>query len=87
MAYATETDFALGSLDLYAQHYPTRLTQPVALYNEAGYFQDEWKPVPNLTVTAAVRVEHNSNPICTDQLLRQLCDGFRRRKHGSDHTV
>ena len=62
--YATETDFAAGSFDLYAQQYPTRLTQPVALYNEAGYFQDEWKPVPNLTVTAAVRVEHNSNPVC-----------------------
>ena len=46
------------------QQYPTRLTQPVALYNEAGYFQDEWKPVPNLTVTAAVRAEHNSNPVC-----------------------
>ncbi len=65
LAYATEADFATGSFDLYSQQYPTRLTQPVALYNEAGYFQDEWKPVTNLTVTAAVRVEHNSNPICT----------------------
>jgi hypothetical protein len=64
LTYATETDFATGSFDLYDQQYPTRLTQPVALYNEAGYFQDEWKPVPNLTVTAAVRVEHNSNPVC-----------------------
>ncbi|MFZ1943508.1 MAG: hypothetical protein WAU43_07800, partial [Acidobacteriaceae bacterium] len=64
LAYATETDFATGSFDLYDQQYPTRLTQPVALYNEAGYVQDEWKPVPNLTVTAAVRAEHNSNPVC-----------------------
>ena len=64
LAYATETDFATGSFDLYDQQYPTRLTQPVALYNEAGYFQDEWKPVPNLTITAAVRVEHNFNPVC-----------------------
>ena len=52
------------SFDRYVQQYPTRLTQPVALYNEAGYLQDQWKPVPNLTVTAAVRVEHNSNPVC-----------------------
>jgi Carboxypeptidase regulatory-like domain/TonB-dependent Receptor Plug Domain len=64
LALATEADFATGSFDLYEQQYPTRLTQPVALYNEAGYLQDEWKPVPNLTVTAAVRVEHNSNPVC-----------------------
>ncbi len=52
------------SFDRYKQFYPQRPTQPVALYNEAGYFQDEWKPVPNLTVTAAVRVEQNSNPVC-----------------------
>lgn len=52
------------SLDYYTQQYPTRPTQPIALYNEAVYFQDEFKPVPNLTITAAVRVEHNSNPVC-----------------------
>ncbi|MHB2008199.1 MAG: TonB-dependent receptor [Acidobacteriaceae bacterium] len=64
LALASENDFQAGSLDLYAQQFPTRLTQPVALYNEAGYFQDEWKALPNLVVTAALRLEHNSNPVC-----------------------
>ncbi len=61
---STEGSFETGSIDLYAQQFPTRLTQPVALYNEAAYFQDEWKVKPNLVVTAAMRLEHNSNPVC-----------------------
>lgn len=50
--------------DQYSQQFPTRNTQPVALYNLAGYVQDTWKAKPNLSVTAAVRFEHNSNPVC-----------------------
>ena len=61
---ASGGDFQQGTTDLYVQQYPTRLTQPVALYNEAFYLQDEWQALPNLTVTAALRVEHNSNPVC-----------------------
>jgi Carboxypeptidase regulatory-like domain/TonB-dependent Receptor Plug Domain len=51
-------------LDLYTQQYPQRLTQPVAIYNLAGYIQDSWKLLPNLNITAAIRLEHNSNPVC-----------------------
>jgi Carboxypeptidase regulatory-like domain len=50
--------------DQYAQQFPTRNTQPVAVYNLAGYVQDTWKIQPNFSLTAAVRFEHNSNPIC-----------------------
>jgi hypothetical protein len=50
--------------DLYYQQYPTRLTQPVAIYNLAGYLQDTWKIRPNFSLTGAVRFEHNSNPTC-----------------------
>lgn len=64
LVYATEADFATDSLDAYFQNYPSRPTQPVALYNEAFYGQDEWKPIPNFTLTAGIRVEHNSNPVC-----------------------
>jgi hypothetical protein len=50
--------------DFYTQQFPTRNTQPVAVYNLAGYVQDTWKLRPNFNLTAAVRVEHNSNPVC-----------------------
>ena len=50
--------------DQYQQQFPTRNTQPVALYNLAGYVQDTWKVQPNFSLTAAVRFEHNSNPVC-----------------------
>ncbi len=90
--YATETSFAgvspyggptgppiapiTASFDRYQEFYPLRLTQPVALYNEAGYFQDEWRPVPNLTITAAVRVEHNSNPVCQTNCFSTFTSDF-----------
>jgi Carboxypeptidase regulatory-like domain len=58
-------DFAAGNgLEEYTQQFPLRDTQPVALYNLAGYGQDTWKLRQNLNVTAGIRVEHNSNPIC-----------------------
>jgi Carboxypeptidase regulatory-like domain len=50
--------------DYYNQQYPTRNTQPVAVYNLAAYAQDTWKIQPNFSLTAAIRFEHNSNPIC-----------------------
>ncbi|MGB8479890.1 MAG: carboxypeptidase regulatory-like domain-containing protein [Acidobacteriaceae bacterium] len=84
--FASESSFAgvdpysganiTPSFDRYLQFYPQRLTQPVALYNEAGYFQDEWKPVPNLSITAAVRVEHNSNPVCQTNCFAVLGGDF-----------
>jgi hypothetical protein len=50
--------------------FPTSLNQPIALYSVAGYVQDEWRVKPNLTFTVALRVEHDSNPIC-----QRLCFG------------
>jgi hypothetical protein len=63
---ADETgDFAAGNgLEQYTQQFPLRNTQPVGLYNLAGYGQDTWKLRQNLTLTAGVRLEHDSNPTC-----------------------
>jgi len=46
------------------QSFPTRLTQPLALYNMGAYVQDQWKALPNLTLTLGLRLEHNSDPTC-----------------------
>jgi Carboxypeptidase regulatory-like domain len=57
--------FAIGmGLAQYVQQFPLRNTQPVALYNLAGYGQDTWKLRQNLILTAGVRLEHDSNPTC-----------------------
>jgi hypothetical protein len=37
---------------------------PVALWGIGGYAQDEWKATHNLKLTLALRLEHNSNPVC-----------------------
>jgi hypothetical protein len=66
MAYTTQYNSFENAqgLDIYEQQYPMRNTQPVSVYNLAGYVQDSWKIRPNLNLTAAVRLEHNSNPVC-----------------------
>ncbi len=37
---------------------------PVALWGLGMYAQDEWKATNRLKLTLALRVEHNSNPVC-----------------------
>ena len=37
---------------------------PVALWGIGVYAQDEWKISSRLTLTLALRTEHNSNPVC-----------------------
>src|ERR1700730_6463894 len=37
---------------------------PVAEYNLGGYAEDDWKVSANLNLTLALRLEHQSNPVC-----------------------
>jgi hypothetical protein len=37
---------------------------PIAMWGMGVYGQDEWKATHNLKLTLALRVEHNSNPVC-----------------------
>ncbi len=57
-------DFYNGTALQTRQAFPSRLTQPVALWGLGVYAQDEWKVRPNLTLTLALRAEKNSNPVC-----------------------
>ncbi len=50
----------------YTVNFPNSLNEPVAVYTVGGYVQDEWRVKPNLTVTAALRLDHPSNPVCQD---------------------
>jgi hypothetical protein len=75
-AVATNNSFEEGYSDEWFQQFPTRLTQPVALYGMGWYIQDQWKPIPNLTVTAGLRMEHNSNPVCQTNCFSRLSGNF-----------
>jgi hypothetical protein len=55
-----------------SQYFPLRSEQPVAVYNEGVYVQDEFKLRPNFTVTAGLRLERNSNPTCLTHCLQTL---------------
>ncbi len=57
-------DFYNGTALQTRQAFPSRLTQPVAMWGLGVYAQDEWKVGQNLTLTLALRAEKNSNPVC-----------------------
>jgi outer membrane receptor protein involved in Fe transport len=64
----TEASFFNGGTDgrtNLTQSFPTALSQPFALYTVGGYIEDDWRVKPNLTLTLALRIDHESNPICT----------------------
>jgi hypothetical protein len=69
-------DFQQGYVDEWYQQFPSRLTQPVALYGQGWYVQDQWRTLPNLTLTYGLRMEHNSNPICRTNCFARLSSDF-----------
>ena len=75
-----QTDFLQRhSLWRHAQNFPTRVTQPVALWGLGIYGQDEWRVSKSLKLTLALRVEHNSNPVCQIELRRAVYRPFQCR--------
>src|SRR5437763_7066378 len=53
-----------GVTDFYQQAFPTRLSQPIALYGLGVYGGDEWRVTNNLKLSMTLRVDRNSNPVC-----------------------
>jgi hypothetical protein len=61
---APNTGFYYGFADQTRKRYPSRATQPVAIWGLGLYAQDEWRVNKTLKLTFALRAEHNSNPKC-----------------------
>ncbi|HKD59174.1 MAG TPA: carboxypeptidase regulatory-like domain-containing protein [Terracidiphilus sp.] len=70
--------FAAGFTDEYLERFPKRLSQPVAMYVSGWYGQDQWKPMPGLTLTLGLRMEHNSNPLCLTSCVSNYADDFAK---------
>lgn len=69
-------NFAAGFSDEWAERFPQRASEPVALYAMGAYVQDQYKPTPSLTLTLGLRLEHNSNPLCRTNCVSNLSQDF-----------
>lgn len=76
--------FFAGNGDNFAQTFPARLTQPVALYALGFYAQDEWAIRPNFRLTLSLRGDHNSNPVCQTNCFARFSDSFLAIDHSAN---
>jgi len=81
------TGAAAGTGNSLAQNFPTRLTQPLAVYGLGVYGQDEWNVTRKLKLTAALRLDHNSNPVCQTNCFSQLVTPFTSLNLASPATT
>jgi len=63
------------------QSFAVARSQRVAFYNLGVYVQDDWRARPNLAFTAALRIEHQSNPVCADRCFARLAGPFESLSH------
>jgi Carboxypeptidase regulatory-like domain len=63
------------------QSFSSQRSQRFASYTLAGYGQDEWKVKSNLTLTLALRAEHESNPVCAHDCFSELSGPFESISH------
>ncbi len=85
----TLTDFFNGGAtgSVFQQNFPTRATQPIALYGLATYIQDEWRASQKLKLTLALRVDHNSNPVCQTNCFTSLTSPFTSLDHTNSANI
>jgi hypothetical protein len=69
-------NFQAGQADLGIQNTSQSLDLPISLYTLGFYFQDDWKPMSNLTINAGIRLERNSNPDCPKNCLSNFGGDF-----------
>ena len=60
---------------------------PVAMWGIGVYAQDEWKATNKLKLTLALRVEHNSNPVCQINCFANLTGPFANSQAVTAGTV
>jgi hypothetical protein len=65
------------------QRFASQMAQPIAMYGLGLYGQDEWRATSNLKLTLALRVEHNSNPVCQTDCLSLFNSSFETLQHGT----
>ena len=82
--FTSVSDFFNGTADVFQQYFPSRQTEPVALWGLGAYAQDEWRVNKSLKITLALRVEHNSNPNCNLNCASYLSTPFLQSSASGD---
>jgi hypothetical protein len=70
------TDFTLLQ-----QSYPLTTWNRYAFYSLGLYGQEEWHARSNLTLTLALRADHQSNPVCENRCFARLAGPFNSISH------
>ncbi|MGD1214850.1 MAG: carboxypeptidase regulatory-like domain-containing protein [Terriglobales bacterium] len=73
--------------DSLIQSYPKSIDLPFSLYNLGVYIEDAWRAKPHLTLTAALRVEHYSNPVCQNDCFATLNGPFYGVSHDPNQPL
>jgi len=82
------TDFVNGVLtsatgSVLRQQFSQGTDEQINNYSVGFYGQDEWRATPNLTVTAALRLDRNSNEACTSKCFVLFNGDFNSISHDS----
>jgi hypothetical protein len=64
-----------------SQSFPSTISAPLTFNHLGLYGQDEWQAQPGLTLTFAMRVEHQSNPVCENRCFARLTGPFNSVSH------
>lgn len=76
--------FGGGQMQLATQAFPQSPSAPIAQYNLGFYAQDQWQFSPKFQITAGVRVEHNSNPVCQTNCFARFTSNYANVTAGLD---
>lgn len=81
----TLADFADGGItgDTFGQTFAANTDLPISIYNVGLYAQDEWRLKDNLTLTAALRAEHFSDPVCQTSCFGRPVEAFADLNHSA----
>lgn len=77
----TLDNFFSGVGGNYFQSFPSKVSQPIALYSLGFYGQEEWSVNHNLKLTFSLRGEHFSNPVCQTDCFARLNGDFLNISH------
>ena len=72
----TFQQFAQGEAFQYRKASIPNNDLPIAFWGLGAYAEDQWKATRNLSLTMALRVEHNSNPVCQSNCFSNLFGPF-----------